>query len=426
MRDLIVLLLAGAALGVSVWAALHFTAPKRHAINQTVNAEITDPNTADLWTRGVERIKEDRGEQPGSAAPLDVPPELRHYDERRWFLATQVAEVHKHNLQNCQDFVDLAAMVQRGDLVTVPFATEDYVLFGVGAKADDRPFNRYEDDHDVALYDEAQLNDAYQQLETQRAKLQKETADASAALKGRDRSRQREAQKEVAARQQDLKSLEEEKTQLDQSYGEPGSRQKLFAEYAALQSLAGSFAGRSYDLANPNDRQSLKINLLSSLRPPALKVMQEIAHDYHQQFDRPLPVSSLVRPEQYQHALRRVNRNATTIDTPPHSTGLAFDIDYRYMSTGEQNFLMSKLAQLKDAGRIEVIRERNANYHVFVFLDGVRPPDDLVTASLDEVGPAEKEANHTEEKPAASKRKSRKEAPKKTKTKSAAKAKRRR
>jgi hypothetical protein len=27
-----------------------------------------------------------------------------------------------------------------------------------------------------------------------------------------------------------------------------------------------------------------------------------------------------------------VNRNAVLIDTPPHSTGLAFDIDYRYMS----------------------------------------------------------------------------------------------
>ena len=65
-----------------------------------------------------------------------------------------------------------------------------------------------------------------------------------------------------------------------------------------------------------------------------------------------------MRPEQYQHVLRRYNRYAVLIDTPPHSTGLAFDIDYRYLSGAEQNFLMSELARLKDEGRIEVIRER--------------------------------------------------------------------
>src|SRR5260370_41317991 len=107
-------------------------------------------------------------------------------------------------------------------------------------------------------------------------------------------------------------------------------------------------------------------------------MLEEVAGAYHDKFDRPLPVSSLVRPEQYQHVLRKVNRNAVLIDTPPHSTGLAFDIDYRYMSGAEQTFLMMDLARLKDEGRIEVIRERNSNYHVFVFLDGQRPSDDLI------------------------------------------------
>jgi len=104
--------------------------------------------------------------------------------------------------------------------------------------------------------------------------------------------------------------------------------------------------------------------------------------------------------------LRRVNRAATMIDTPPHSTGLAFDIDYRYMSVSEQNFVMNELARLKDEGRIEVLRERNANYHVFVFLDGTRPSDALVVASLEEVGPTVKEANHAESQPAKVKGKS--------------------
>jgi hypothetical protein len=149
--------------------------------------------------------------------------------------------------------------------------------------------------------------------------------------------------------------------------------------------------------------------MLSSIRPQALKIIEQVATPYHNQFGRPLPVSSLVRPEQYQHSLRRVNRNAVTIDAPPHSTGLAFDIDYRYMSVAEQNFVMRELAQLKTEGKIEVIRERSANYHVFAFLNGTRPPDDLITASLEKAGapPKEEEAHHTEAKPVKAKAKTR-------------------
>ena len=162
--------------------------------------------------------------------------------------------------------------------------------------------------------------------------------------------------------------------------------------------LAQNFGGRSYNLDNPADRTALKANMLSSLRPAALKVLEEVAAAYHNQFGRPLPVSSLVRPEQYQRALRRVNRNAVLIEAPPHSTGLAFDIDYRYMSAAEQNFVMAELARLKNSGRIEAIRERNANYHVFAFLNGTRPSDDQITASLDEAVPPGHEANHAVEK----------------------------
>jgi hypothetical protein len=45
---------------------------------------------------------------------------------------------------------------------------------------------------------------------------------------------------------------------------------------------------------------------------------------------------------------------------------------------------MTELAELKRAGRIEAIRERNANFHVFAFINGVRPNDDLIAASLGE------------------------------------------
>lgn len=399
------MVLGSVVTGAAVWALLRYTAPRWHK-TATSSAVVLARSTDELWAEGVEKVKADRGDA-GKNTAIEIPPELRHYDDRRWFLATQVAEVHKQNVQSVQDYLELAGMIRRGEMVSVPVATEDYILFGVGAKADDGAFSRYENDQSVPLYDETQLQNEYAHIEASRSQLQSEinSLKSTQATAGkRDRAKKTETQKEITARQTQLTSLDQEKTQLNQFYGQTESRQKLFSDYDSLQSLAKTFDGRSYDLSNSSDRQALKLSMLRSMRPAARKVMEEIAADYRRQFDRPLPVSSLVRPEQYQHALRKVNRNATTIDTPPHSTGLAFDIDYRYMSPAEQMFLMNDLARIKKEGRIEVIRERNANYHVFVFIDGTRPSDALITASLEEVGPPAEEANHAEAKPAKEKK----------------------
>jgi hypothetical protein len=237
-----------------------------------------------------------------------------------------------------------------------------------------------------------------------------------AALKKRDRAKQGELRKQITARQEQLKSNDEEKALLDQSYGQPTSRQRLLRDYESLQTVAKNLGGRSFNLDDSSDRQAMKVTMLSSIRPEALKILEEVAKDYHDKFDRPLPVSSLVRPEQYQNALRKVNRNAVLIDTPPHSTGLAFDIDYRYMSGEEQTFLMTELARLKKEGRIEVIRERSANFHVFAFVDGKRPGDELITASLEEAG-GPVETNHATKTPAKAESKSRKAKKKKTNSK---------
>jgi len=344
-RILFVFLLSVAA-AIAVWALVHFTAAKRNHLSESANevSNFTTNMNANAWNQAMEKVKADRGEAARNTA-VEIPPELKHYSDRHWFLATQIAEIEKYNVHTCQDFVDLAAMIQRGEMVAVPAVTDTYVLFGVGAKADDGVFTR---------------------------------------------------------------STAEDKALLDEFYGQPDTRQKPFQDYASLQALAKNFIGRSYDLDSPSDRQAIKINMLSSLRPEALKIMQEIASTYHRQFDRPLPVSSLVRPEQYQHALNRVNRNAVLIDTPPHSTGLAFDIDYRYMSPAEQTFLMAQLARLKIEGCIEVIRERNANYHVFAFLNGTRPGDEMITASLDKATVAVQEAQHARRKPENVKSKSQK------------------
>jgi len=140
---------------------------------------------------------------------------------------------------------------------------------------------------------------------------------------------------------------------------------------------------RAYQTGIEDDasRRDMKVRMLSSMRPEALKVLEEIAASYHEKFQRPLPITSLVRPDEYQNALSKVNPNATKIDTPPHSTGLAFDIYYRYMTAEEQAHVMDHLAKLKDAARIEVLRENRDHYHVFAFVDGNRPSENLIASS---------------------------------------------
>ncbi len=402
-----------AAAGVALWGVVHFILQRRQRVHDSPNNSIsTNSTNADAWNQAVEKVKADRGGPAGGNGAVQIPPELKHYSDRHWFLATQVAEIEKYNVHTCQDFVDLAAMIERREMVAVPAVTDTYVLFGVGAKADENVFTRYEDDHSIELYNEAQLGEVYKRLDERRSNLQSEVAALklqSGALKKRDRTKQTELQKQITARQQGLTSTDEDKALLDQFYGQPDNRQKLFRDYESLQALAKNFAGRSYELDSSSDRQAMRLNMLRSLRPEALKILEEVASIYHRQFDRPLPVSSLVRPEQYQHALNRVNRNAVLIDTPPHSTGLAFDIDYRYMSAAEQTFLMAQLARLKDEGRIEVIRERNANYHVFAFVNGTRPGDELITAALEKASAPVEESHHTPDKAANVKSKSQKD-----------------
>jgi hypothetical protein len=400
-KELLVTVFVSAAAAVAVYALLRFTAPRWYG-QQSASAPASLRQLTDSWEEAVAKVKEERVESATQPA-IEVPPQLRHYSDRNWFLATQVAEVHKYNIQTSQDFVDLAALIVRGELVPLPALTDNYILYGVGATANNDRFNRFADDHSVELYTEAELRDAYARLDTTRASIGNQTASLRSqlgALKKRDRAKQRELQKQISAREQELTAVADENALLDQSYGTTESRQRLFMNYRSLQELAKNFAGRSYNLNDPGDRQAMKVNLLRALRPQAVKVLEEIAEKYHSSFGRRLPVSSLVRPEQYQHALRKVNRNAVLIDTPPHSTGLAFDIDYRYMSAAEQAFLMTELARLEDEGRIEALRERTANYHVFVFMNGTRPSDELIAASLDKAGALDKEANHADTKSA--------------------------
>lgn len=342
------------------------------------------------WTQAVDKVKEDRGEPVGKQAKVETPAQLRHYSDTRRFLAIQVAEVKEHKIETPQDLVDLAGMIGRGELAQLQPVKENYILFGVGGNADKQPFTRYENGKSISLYSEAGLRQEYTRLANSHAKLTSDIADLKKQLGGverRERTQRAKLQTQITAAEKTLKLTREDKALLDEHYGNAERRQQLFAAYVSIEKLENP--GKTGDnIADASARQKMKVRMLSSLRPEALKVLEEVAASYHGKFHRPLPITSLVRPDEYQHQLSKTNPNATRIETPPHSTGLAFDILYRYMTAAEQSHVMSDLARLKDEGRIEVLRENRDHYHVFAFVDGARPREEFISSSLSGAQPA--------------------------------------
>ena len=131
----VIVVIALVIIGLTVWTVRHFRdfkqlQPSTNAVNVVASAA-----TFEQWQQAVDKVKADRG---GGAA--ETPPELKHYDERYWFLAAQIAEVTRYNIPTCQDYFDLAAMLQRGEMVSVPGVTDTYVLYGVAQRVDDSEF----------------------------------------------------------------------------------------------------------------------------------------------------------------------------------------------------------------------------------------------------------------------------------------------
>jgi hypothetical protein len=132
--------------------------------------------------------------------------------------------------------------------------------------------------------------------------------------------------------------------------------------------------------------------MLHFIRREAADVLQEIARSYREQFDRPLPITSLVRTEQYQKQLSRTRPNAAHVKAAPHTTGLAFDIYDNFMTAAEQSTLMRIISDLEGAGRVEALKERD-HIHVFVFAGGKPPREELIADSIDLVGVAKAKAH---------------------------------
>ena len=355
------------------------------------------------WGIAAKRATEERGEPTGRQAKVEVPSQLRHYSDTRRFLAIQIAEWKEHAVVTPRDYAGLAALIRDGELVEVPAATENYVLYGVGALADREPFTYYDKSsgESLTVYDEAELAAERSRLEefaaSARAEIDALRAEADS-LDKKERSRRAALRTQVAQKEKALKGEQERARLLATVYGDAKRRSDLFAGRAHLAALAADFGGRDYDLADGRARKDMKVRMLAHLRPAALAVLKELAVSYHEKFGRPLPVTSLVRPDEYQRRLSRSNSNATRVEVPPHSTGLAFDILYRHMTAEEQQHVMTDIARLRDEGRVEALRENRDHFHVFAFVDGRRPGEELIASSLGHS--AAKHAHEEEAEPA--------------------------
>lgn len=362
-----------------------------------VPAPLIDP-----WREAALKVEEDRGEATGRKASVEVPPELKHYADRRRFLSIQAAAWREDKFETPHDFAQLASLARRGELVEAPPLGDDYILYGVGENASDEPFTHYDKatGKSVALYatDGEFAQDAAQMKES--LKQQEEAIKALAGelrqVTKKERERRQTLTEEIAEKRRDAATLKSQITLLDSFYRKPARRKLLAAEYEELSALARDFGGRAYDLRDPAARKAFKVRLLSTVRQPALDMIKTVARAYGEKFNRRLPVTSLVRTDEYQRQLNAVNPNATLAELAPHTTGLAFDAYSYFMTKAEQESVMAELARLKRAGRVEALRELRDHFHVFAFAEGRPPEERLVRAELGE----KEKGRGTEEKQA--------------------------
>ena len=371
---------------IGLFASLLFSAcaknPSEGITDSSATANVDPLKVAAL------KIEEDRGEPVGHEAEIVIPEELKHYRDRRRFLAVQMAEWRRQNYAIPHDYAELIRMIRKGELVEMEPLGEDYILYGVGESETDGLFTHYDREtreeiplfpsYDDFAIEQARLAESITEIQSGLASLQKELKQTSR----RDRDHRRELQDRINQARQSLKETSRKKTRLAYFYDNPARRNMLMSEHQVVADFAANLEGKSYNLNSPEERKHLKIRLLSFIRPEARDLIKEIARAYRERFGRPLPITSLARTEEYQHHLSETNKNATLIAVPPHTTGLAFDIYNGYMTATEQNELMSDIADLESKGRAEALRENRNHIHVFAFAKGQPPDERSITREL--------------------------------------------
>jgi hypothetical protein len=106
-------------------------------------------------------------------------------------------------------------------------------------------------------------------------------------------------------------------------------------------------------------------------RPVTREFLDDLSHDYYEQFRQPIQVNSAVRTVEQQRILRRHNGNAAPESgetASSHLSGLTVDIAKRGMTRKQHSWLEQYLADLKSKGMVEPEEERRqAVFHVMVY-----------------------------------------------------------
>lgn len=372
---------------IGVWVTLCLLALlslccKRSDLNQPANNRAVKTNPLQ---EAINKMEEPRGVPVGRKAQINVPPELQHYADRHRFLQIQEAAWRERHLEIPQDYLQLLDLIDKQGLVEMEPLGADYLLYGVGENANTDVFH-YTDPisgNEITLFADAEdLARGLHELTNSVAELQKQIADSQALVKqmpGSKLTQQMKAQ--LLEKQQQMETLAGKSSAIKAFYDDPARRLMLFARYQLLADRAAESNGEQYDITEATDRRRFKMRLLSFIRPEARTIILQIAAIYKEKFGRHLPITSLVRTLDYQKQLREVNPNATGVEIPPHTTGLAFDVYNGWMSAEEQDFLMGVIARMKAAGRIEALRENRDHIHIFAFPNG-RPHNEIIVQEI--------------------------------------------
>ncbi len=297
------------------------------------------------WKTTLDKAKEPRGAPVGMGASVNVPEEFRQYSQRGRFLAIQAATALYEGIRIPGDYAELAELVMQKQLVELAPVGQGYVIYAVGgngARTAHEPFTHF-------IIQKGLSVPLYRNLQEYQSGIQTTTRS-----------------KELTT----------------DFYKSPANFTMASAKLATLDNLAKNFNGKAFNLGNPADRKLFRGKILTFLRPPVLKVLEEIGTQYKARFGRHLPMSSLVRTLEYQTELSKTNSAAAKNAIPPHTTGCAFDISYGYMTKEEQEFFMQLVAGMEKAKRVEALRENNNCFHIFVFPSGQRPPESVINKVL--------------------------------------------
>lgn len=290
----------------------------------------------ETWKAALKKATEPRSGATGlnAAGQIDIPAELR---SKPGFLAIQAATAIADGLKIPHDYAELAQFVQEKQYVELKLVGDGYVIYAVGGGASEGEFTHFlkETGRSVPLF------------------------------------------RDSAAYQAGLQSAPN-KDLTEQFYKSKQGFAVASSELDMLNQLAKGFNGKTFNLSAGNERKLYRRKILTLLRPTTLAFLEELGRIYQARFNRPLPVSSLVRTLEYQTELSKRNSAAAKNDIPPHTTGCAIDLSYKYMNAEEQNFLMAEIAKYEKMGRVEALRENNNCYHIFVFPSGHPPPASII------------------------------------------------